>query len=228
MTETAGYGANIRAGSDQLSGAEMTQVMKADIHSNPFGHSPEGLAQTVRFERLGAVRLEAQYVSAGREDRANLAGNLVHPFPVAHEHGQGERVEGHATVGVGLRRPDHRLTMIEPMFDSPAHPDAARLEVEIAPPQAAALTSPAPGDRCQGNGGAEHVRASFLGSLYQLSYSGRARGRGRSRPKGGGLAFSVTGAATMPQRTAWCTAAERRAWQWWTVVGERPSASQER
>jgi len=73
VTETAGHGADIRAGSDQLSGAEMTQVMKADIHSNPFGHAPESLAQTVRFERLGAVRLDAQYVSVGREDRANLA-----------------------------------------------------------------------------------------------------------------------------------------------------------
>lgn len=184
VTETAGHGSDIRAGSDQLSGAEMTQVMKADIHSNPLGHAPEGLAQTVRFERLGAVRLDAQYVSVGREDRANLAGNLVHTFPVGYEHGQGERVEGHATVGVSLCRPNHQLTMIEPMLDSPSHPDAARLEVEIAPPQAAELTPPAASDRRQSNGGAQDVGATFLGSLYQPSYGGRARRRGRSCPKG--------------------------------------------
>ena len=59
MTEAAGDGADVRAGSDQLSGAEMAQVMKPDFHSGSFSHPPEGLAKTVWFERLGAVGRDA-------------------------------------------------------------------------------------------------------------------------------------------------------------------------
>jgi hypothetical protein len=154
VTETASDGADVRAGSDQLSGAEMTQVMKAHVHPDPLGYPPECLAETVWFERFRAIGLDAQYVSVGPEDRVDLAGNFLRPFPASDEHSHGERVEGQATVGVSFRRPDHQLTMIEPMLDGPAYPEPARFEVEVAPPQAAELTSPATGDRRQSNGGA--------------------------------------------------------------------------
>jgi hypothetical protein len=203
VTETAGNGADVRAGSDQLCGTEMAQVMKAHVHPDAFGYPPEGLAETVRFERSRAVGLDAQYVSVGPESHPNLAGSPLHPFPVSDEHSQGEGVKGQATVGVGFRRPDHQLTMIEPILDNPAYPEAARLEVEVAPPQAAELTPRQPVTAARAMATPKTCeRLSSAASINFRMVAGLAAAGVRAR-SGGGLAFSVTAVGTIPQRTAW-------------------------
>jgi len=104
VPETTGHGAHVDAGTQQLGGDEMTEVVKANV-----GHTLL-LAKTLERprHRVGEPRLTpigdvaADEGVGGRLDAADL-GSLDHALPLISDGRHRPRVERHAAGGVGLR-----------------------------------------------------------------------------------------------------------------------------
>jgi hypothetical protein len=171
VAESAGGGAQVHAGGQELGGVEVAQVLQRLRDTDLLGHPPVGVGEVVRMPGMGTQRLRREDKGLRRQlevpgHQGSLAACLQRPEELDREH-----VQRQPALVVGLRTFELVLPPAHHIVRSDAHQEP--VEVEARPLQGHQLPPPGTrrdrkpeedGELLVGGGG----RVEQLGDLLRL------------------------------------------------------------
>ncbi len=136
MSQPSGHGAHIDAGTDQLRGGEVAEIMKSHLkQTEGVSNSGEEPSDVVRPEWFGTVHRMRKHISVRHHSRASLLSPLLNLRPMAYEQGDTNVIKGNHPKAVSLRRLLGQTGRHDDQ--GPRHIEFSSLEIYVRPTEGA-------------------------------------------------------------------------------------------